>query len=94
MAEIGHNSGQVSAGALTQAARDKLKHVVSKIEKLEEEKKETADEIRDVYAEAKSFGYCTKTLRKIVRLRKQDRQTREEEEAILDAYMLAIGEIA
>ena len=67
MAEIGHNSGEVSAEALTKAAREKLKQVIAKIEKLEEEKKEVGGQIRDVYQEAKSMGYDTKALRAVVR---------------------------
>lgn len=82
-----------AAVALTQAAKDKLKQVVTKIEKLEEEKAEVASQIKDVFAEAKSMGYDTKVLRKVIRFRKQDRQEREEQEAILDTYLLALGEI-
>ena len=82
-----------AAAALTEAAREKLKQVVSKIERLEEEKKEVGGQIKDVYAEAKSMGYDTKALRAVIRIRKQDRQEREEAEAILDTYLLALGEI-
>jgi uncharacterized protein (UPF0335 family) len=79
--------------AITQAGKDKLKQVVSKIEKLEEEKKEVGGQIKDVYSEAKSMGYDTKALRTVIRLRKKDRQERAEEDAILDTYLLALGEI-
>jgi len=82
-----------SATALTEAAKDKLKQVVSKIERLEEEKKEVGTQIKDVYSEAKSMGYDTKALRQVIRFRKTDRQEREEQEAILDTYLLALGEI-
>lgn len=82
-----------SATALSGAAKDKLKQVVSKIEKLEEEKKEVGAQIRDTYTEAKSMGYDTKALRAVVRLRKVDRQEREEQQSILDTYLLALGEI-
>jgi uncharacterized protein (UPF0335 family) len=82
-----------AAIALTEAAREKLRQVVTKIEKLEEEKKEVGGQIKDVYAEAKSMGYDTKALRAVVRLRKQDRQEREEQQTILDVYLLALGEI-
>lgn len=83
-----------SAGAaITEAAREKLKQIVAKIETLEGEKKEVGGQIKDVYAEAKAMGYDTKALRAVVRLRKQDRQEREEHEAILDTYLLALGEI-
>ena len=82
-----------SAAALTEAAKDKLKQVVSKIERLEEEKKEVGSQIKDVYSEAKAMGYDTKALRQVVRIRKTDRQEREEQQAILDTYLLALGEI-
>ena len=82
-----------SAAALTGAAKDKLKQVVSKIERLEEEKKEVGSQIKDVYSEAKAMGYDTKALRQVVRFRKTDRQEREEQQAILDTYLLALGEI-
>jgi uncharacterized protein (UPF0335 family) len=82
-----------AAAALTEAAREKLRQVVAKIETLEEEKKEVATQIKDVYGEAKSMGYDTKALRAVIRFRKSDRQEREEQEAILDTYLLALGEI-
>jgi uncharacterized protein (UPF0335 family) len=82
-----------AAAALTEAAREKLRQVVAKIETLEEEKKEVSTQIKDVYGEAKSMGYDTKALRAVIRFRKSDRQEREEQEAILDTYLLALGEI-
>ena len=82
-----------AAASLTEAARDKLRQTVSKIEKLEEEKKEVGGQIKDVYSEAKSMGYDTKALRSVIRFRKQDRQEREEQQTILDTYLLALGEI-
>jgi len=82
-----------AALALTEAAREKLRQIVAKIERLEEEKKEVAGQIKDTYGEAKSMGYDTKALRKVVSLRKQDRQKREEEQSVLDTYLLALGEI-
>ena len=72
---------------------DQLKSIVERIERLEEEKKTIADDIKEVYAEAKGNGYDVKVLRKVVRIRKQDRAKRLEEEAILDLYLSAIGEI-
>ncbi|WP_018148670.1 DUF2312 domain-containing protein [Henriciella marina] len=80
-------------GKLTDAAREKLRLTVERIERLDEEKKEVADQIKDVYAEAKAMGYDTKALRQVVRLRKQDRQEREEQEAILETYLIALGEV-
>jgi len=82
-----------AAAALTQAARDKLKQTVMSIEKLEEEKAEVGDHIKAVYAEAKAMGYDTKALRNVIKLRKMDRREREEADAILDTYLLALGEI-
>lgn len=79
--------------SLTQAAKDKLKQLVSKIERLEEEKAHIAADIKDVYAEAKALGYDTKALRKVVSLRKVDRKEREEQEMVLDLYLAALGEI-
>ena len=78
---------------LSETARDKLRLTVERIERLEEEKKEIAEQIKEVYGEAKALGYDTKALRTVVKLRKQDRQEREEQEAILDVYLLALGEI-
>ena len=75
----------------TQFARDQLKTIIERIERLEEEKKTIADDIRDVYAEAKGNGYDVKALRTIVRMRKQDANERAEEETILETYMQALG---
>jgi uncharacterized protein (UPF0335 family) len=80
-------------GKLTDTAREKLRLTVERIERLEEEKKEVADQIRDVYAEAKALGYDTKALREVIRMRKQDRQEREEQEAVLETYLIALGEV-
>jgi len=74
-------------------AKDQLKAVVERIERLEEEKKAIADDIRDVYAEAKGNGYDTKALRTVIRLRKQDKAERQEQEAVLETYMHALGMI-
>ena len=72
-------------------AAAQLKSIVERIERLEEEKKALADDIKDVYAEAKANGFDTKTLRTVIRLRKQDRAEREEQEALLDLYLNALG---
>jgi len=72
-------------------AKDHLKAFVERIERLEEEKKAIADDIRDVYAEAKGTGFDVKALRTIVRLRKQDVDERREHDAILETYMHALG---
>mgnify|MGYP000274176208 CR=1 FL=1 len=78
---------------LSEAARDKLRLTVERIERLEEEKKEVAEQIKEVYGEAKSLGYDTKALRSVIKLRKQDRETRQEQEAILEVYLDALGEL-
>jgi uncharacterized protein (UPF0335 family) len=75
----------------TRFAKDHLKAFVERIERLEEEKKTIADDIRDVYAEAKGTGFDVKALRSVVRLRKQDADERKEQEAILETYMHALG---
>jgi uncharacterized protein (UPF0335 family) len=72
-------------------AKDQLKAFVERVERLEEEKKAIADDVRDVYAEAKANGYDVKALRTVVRLRKQDVDERKEHEAILETYMHALG---
>ena len=72
-------------------ARDQLRTIVERIERLEEEKKSIADDIKDVYAEAKANGFDAKALRKIVAIRKQDQNERLEQEAVLDTYMAALG---
>ena len=72
-------------------AKDHLKAFVERIERLEEEKKALADDIRDVYAEAKANGFDVKALRQVVRLRKLDVEERKEQEAILDTYLQALG---
>ena len=71
--------------------KDQLKTIVERIERLEEEKKATSDDIREVYAEAKGNGFDTKALRAIVRLRKQDTDERREQQVVLETYMHALG---
>lgn len=68
-----------------------LRSIVERIERLEEEKKSLADDIRDIYAEAKANGFDTKALREVVKLRKQDRAERAEQQALLDLYLHALG---
>jgi uncharacterized protein (UPF0335 family) len=75
----------------TRFAKDHLKAFVERIERLEEEKKALADDVRDVYAEAKANGFDTKALRTVVRMRKQDVDERREQEAILETYLHALG---
>jgi uncharacterized protein (UPF0335 family) len=75
----------------TRFAKDQLKAFVERIERLEEEKKATSDDIRDVYAEAKGNGFDIKALRSIVRLRKLDSDERREQQEVLETYMHALG---
>ncbi len=79
--------------SLTESAKEKLKQMVARIEKLEEEKKGVAEDIKESYAEAKGLGYDTKALRKVISLRRMDRKDRAEQEAMLDLYLHALGEI-
>ena len=78
---------------LNATAQAQLKSIIERIERLEQEKAEVAEQIKEVFAEAKGNGYDVKTLRKVVRIRKQDRAKRQEEEALLDRYLSAVGEI-
>ena len=80
-----------SESAKHRFGKDQLKAFVERIERLEEEKKTIADDIRDVYAEAKGNGFDTNALRAIVRLRKMDANERAEQETILETYMQALG---
>ena len=72
-------------------AAEQLQLFIERIERLEEEKKGLADDIRDVYAEAKSTGFDVKTMRSIVRLRKMEKNARDEAEALLETYKSALG---
>jgi len=78
----------MSEGAV---AADQLRLFIERIERLEEEKKGIADDVKDVYAEAKSTGFDTKTMRAIVRLRKLEAHTRQEMDALLETYRTALG---
>jgi len=69
----------------------RLKTVIERIERLEEEKAALADDIKDIYAEAKATGFDVKTIRKLIRLRKMDTEKRREEDEILELYKAAIG---
>ena len=72
-------------------AGEQLRAIIDRIERLEEEKKAIADDIRDVYAEAKGNGFDVKSLRVVVRMRKEDVNERKEHEAILETYLHALG---
>lgn len=72
-------------------AVNQLRQIVERIERLEEEKKALADDIKEVYAEAKGHGFDTKILRQVIKLRRIDRADRQEQEAILELYLDALG---
>jgi uncharacterized protein (UPF0335 family) len=76
---------------MAEATDDRLRLLIERVERLEEEKKGLADDIRDVYAEAKATGYDAKIMRQIVRLRKMNPNDRAEMEAILETYKAALG---
>jgi len=76
---------------LTATAQGRLKTIIERIERLEEDKAGIAADLKEVYAEAKGEGFDTKILRKVIRLRKQDKVKRQEEEALIDLYLSAIG---
>ncbi len=76
---------------MADATDDRLRLLIERVERLEEEKKGIADDIRDVYGEAKAVGYDAKIMRQIVRLRKMKAHDRQEMEAILDTYKAALG---
>jgi uncharacterized protein (UPF0335 family) len=82
MSDQGHNS---------RATDDRLRLLIERIERLEEEKKGIADDIRDVYAEAKAVGYDAKIMREVVKLRRMSPDDRAERDAILDTYRAALG---
>lgn len=84
-AGIGHNSGAA------ELSPERLKTIVARIEKLEEDKAGIAADIREIYAEAKGTGFNVKTIRQVVRLRKQREEQRREDEALLELYKAAIG---
>lgn len=84
MSNMGHNSGE-------SIAADQLRLLIERIERLEEEKRGVADDIKDIYGEAKSTGFDTKTIRTIVKLRKMEEHHRQEAEMLLDTYKAALG---
>lgn len=86
---IGHNSDD--ADDIGGVAGKRLKAFIERVERLEEEKSALAEDIKEVYAEAKGVGFDAKTMRKIVRLRKMDADKRREEEELLELYCSAIG---
>ena len=78
---------------LTASEQGRLRSIIERLERLDEDKQAILNDMNEVFAEAKGDGYDVKALRKVLRLRKQDRAKRQEEEAILDLYLSALGEI-
>ena len=76
---------------LPKSAQEQLRQLVEQIERLEADKKALSDDVRDKYLEAKAVGFDVKALRTIVRMRKQSKTEREEQESILDVYLHAMG---
>ncbi len=74
-------------------AQGQIRSIIARIERLAEEQAELAEQLKEVFAEAKGNGFDVKILRKVVRIRKQDRAKRQEEEAITDLYLSAVGEL-
>ena len=82
-----------SPDVLNATAQGRLRTIVERLERLEEDKKAIMGDQKEVFAEAKGEGHDVKTLRKVLRIRAQDKAKRQEEEAILDLYLSALGEI-
>jgi uncharacterized protein (UPF0335 family) len=76
---------------LQKSAQEELKRLVDQIERLEGEKKDIADDIKDKWLEVRSKGFDAKVLRKIIKMRKQPKTDRDEEQAIIDVYLHALG---
>ena len=83
--------GAAGLDAINTSAQGKLKSLIERIERLEEDKAAVSNDLKEVYAEAKGEGFDTKIVRKVVRLRAQDKAKRQEEEALIDLYISAIG---
>lgn len=86
-------SFDASPDVLTSAAQGRLRTIIERIERLEEDKAAISQDLAEVFLEAKGEGYDVKVLRKVVRIRKQDKAKRQEEDAITDLYLSALGEI-
>ncbi len=85
------DDASVSNDVLNTSAQGKLKSLIERIERLEEDKAVVSNDLKEVYLETKGEGFDVKIVRKIVRLRKQDKAKRQEEEALIDLYLSAIG---
>lgn len=92
MSEIGHNSGEETKD-VAGVAGERLKSFIERIERLEEEKSALAEDIKEVYAESKGVGFDVKTIRRIIKERKIEPQTRNEQYELFELYKSAIGMI-
>ena len=86
-------ASDASPDVLTATAQGRLRTIIERLERLEEDKQAVMTDMKEVFAEAKGEGYDVKVLRKVIRIRKQDKAKRQEEEAILDLYLSALGEV-
>ena len=106
MSQLGHNSGRAprapprdtggdasTIDVLNATAQTQLRAILERIERLEEDKAAVMADLKEVYAEAKGNGFDAKIIRKVVRIRKMDRAKRQEEDALIDLYLSAIGEV-
>lgn len=84
----GHNSNTSDVGGI---AADRLRSIIERIERMEEERKALAGDIKDIFTEAKSAGFDVKVIRQIIRIRKQDPEDVEEQDTLLDIYRRALG---
>ncbi|MFT8896292.1 MAG: DUF2312 domain-containing protein [Acetobacter sp.] len=88
MPDIGHNSTSPEVGGI---AADRLRSIIERVERLEEERKALSGDIKDIFSEAKSAGFDVKVLKQIIRIRKQEPADVEEQETLLDTYRRALG---
>ena len=84
--------GSASVEGATTVAGERLRSFIERVERLEEEKATIMNDVKEIYAEAKGEGYDVKILRQVIRIRKMDRADRQEQEALLELYLSAIGE--
>lgn len=90
MSEPGHNSGE-DAAQWGNISAERLRSLIERIERLEEEKKSLSSDVKDIFAEAKSAGFDVKVMRQIIKIRKQEPAEVEEQETLLDVYRRALG---
>ncbi|MEL7487099.1 MAG: DUF2312 domain-containing protein [Pseudomonadota bacterium] len=85
-------SAAIQPDGATTVAGDRLRSFIERVERLEEDKAAIMEDMKEVFAEAKGEGYDVKTMRQVIKIRKMDRADRQEQEALLDLYLSAIGE--